>query len=110
MAVVLEDIETALSGILLPQPKRSLPQLNMVRDIGVSEGSVKLTLALTVLSAAERERVQEWVLRTATALQELGVQRVGVSHCTGLPASVLLAQQLGEALFFNNTGTSITVP
>jgi len=53
---------------------------------------------------------EERVLRTATALQELGVQRVGVSHCTGLPAAVLLAQQLGEALFFNNTGTSITVP
>jgi len=53
---------------------------------------------------------EERVLRTAAALQELGVQRVGVSHCTGLPAAVLLAQQLGEALFFNYTGTSITVP
>ena len=53
---------------------------------------------------------EERVLRTAAALQELGVQRVGVSHCTGLPAAVLLAQQLGEAFFFNNTGTRITVP
>jgi 7,8-dihydropterin-6-yl-methyl-4-(beta-D-ribofuranosyl)aminobenzene 5'-phosphate synthase len=53
---------------------------------------------------------EERVLRTAAALQELGVQRVGVSHCTGLPAAVLLAQKLGEALFFNNTGTSITIP
>ena len=53
---------------------------------------------------------EERVLSTASALQELGVQRVGVSHCTGLPASVLLAQQLGGSFFFNNTGTSITVP
>ncbi|MCK4697083.1 MAG: MBL fold metallo-hydrolase [Dehalococcoidia bacterium] len=53
---------------------------------------------------------EERVLRTAAALQELGVQRVGVSHCTGLPSAVLLAQQLGEAFFFNNTGTRITVP
>lgn len=53
---------------------------------------------------------EERVLRTATALQELGVQRVGVSHCTGLPSAVLLAQQLGQAFFFNNTGTSITIP
>ena len=52
---------------------------------------------------------EERVLRTATALQELGVQQVGVSHCTGLPASVLLAQQLGGSFFFNNTGTSITI-
>ena len=53
---------------------------------------------------------EERVLSTASALQELGVQRVGVSHCTGLPSSMLLAQQLGESFFFNNTGTSITVP
>ncbi len=53
---------------------------------------------------------EERVLRTAAALQELGVQRVGVSHCTGLPSAVLLAQQLGQAFFFNNTGTRITVP
>jgi len=75
MAVGLEDIETALSGILLPQPKRSLPQLNMVRDIGVSEGSVKLTIALTVLSAAERERVQERVLRPLPPSMSLGCSR-----------------------------------
>lgn len=79
MAVGLKDIETALSGILLPQPKRSLPQLNMVRDIGVSEGSVKLTLALTVLSAAERERVQEWVRAAIEAIpgvKELAIELV----------------------------------
>lgn len=53
---------------------------------------------------------EERVLHTASAFQELGVQRVGVSHCTGLPASVLLAQHLGGSFFFNNTGTIITVP
>jgi len=53
---------------------------------------------------------EERVLSTASAFQELGVQRVGVSHCTGLPSSMLLAQQLGGSFFFNNTGTSITVP
>ncbi len=53
---------------------------------------------------------EERIMLTAAALQEMGVQRVGVSHCTGLNSSVLLAQQLGETFFFNNTGTSITVP
>lgn len=46
----------------------------------------------------------------AAALQEFGVQRLGVSHCTGMPAAMMLAQQLGDALFFNNAGTRITVP
>jgi 7,8-dihydropterin-6-yl-methyl-4-(beta-D-ribofuranosyl)aminobenzene 5'-phosphate synthase len=53
---------------------------------------------------------EERIMLTAAAFQELGVQRVGVSHCTGLPAAVLLAQQLGDAFFFNNAGTRITVP
>ena len=53
---------------------------------------------------------EERVLRTAIALQEMGVQRVGVSHCTGFTAAALLAQQLGESFFLNNTGTSTSVP
>ncbi|HEY86530.1 MAG TPA: MBL fold metallo-hydrolase [Dehalococcoidia bacterium] len=53
---------------------------------------------------------EERVLRTAVALQEMGVQRVGVSHCTGFTAAALLAQQLGESFFLNNTGTSTCIP
>jgi len=53
---------------------------------------------------------EERVLLTAAALGELGVQRLGVSHCTGLPAAAILARELGPILFFNNTGTRITVP
>jgi len=68
--------------------------------------SIHTVMGGTHLINASEERV----LRTGIALQELGVQRVGVSHCTGLPSAMLLAQQLGEAFFFNNTGTSITVP
>ena len=74
MAVELEDIEAALSEILLPQPKRSLVQLKMVRDIALSEERVKLTLALTVLSAPERERLQQ---RVRAAIETLpGVKEV----------------------------------
>lgn len=53
---------------------------------------------------------EERILLTAAALQEFGVQRLGVSHCTGLPAAAILARELGEILFFNNAGTRITVP
>ena len=46
---------------------------------------------------------------TITELSSLGVQRLGVSHCTGLPVSALLAQTFGSTFFFNNAGTRITV-
>ena len=76
MAVELENIEAALSEILLPQPKRSLPQLNMVRDFAVSGEKVKLTLALSVVSAPERERLQQRVRAAIEALP--GVNEVAI--------------------------------
>lgn len=60
----------------------------------------------THLISASEERI----LLTAAALQELGVARVGGSHCTGMPGAVMLAQQLGDTFFFNIAGTRITVP
>lgn len=53
---------------------------------------------------------EERVLLTAAALREFGVRRLGVSHCTGMPAAMMLAQEFGDIFFFNNTGTRITVP
>ena len=34
---------------------------------------------------------QERVRFTLDALQEMGVQRIGVSHCTGLPAAAVMS-------------------
>jgi len=53
------------------------------------------------LTSASEERVR----LTIAALKELGVQRLGLCHCTGLPATSLLAQEFGDRFFFNNTGT-----
>ncbi len=46
---------------------------------------------------------------TIADLLSFDVQRLGVSHCTGLPASVMLAQTFGEAFFFDNAGTRINL-
>jgi len=46
---------------------------------------------------------------TIAELLSFGVQRLGVSHCTGLPASAILAHTFGEAFFFNNAGTRINL-
>jgi 7,8-dihydropterin-6-yl-methyl-4-(beta-D-ribofuranosyl)aminobenzene 5'-phosphate synthase len=54
-------------------------------------------------SSAER------VYLTIVALQELDVQKVGVSHCTGLEASAIMAQALGERFFYNNACTRIDI-
>jgi len=46
---------------------------------------------------------------TIAELLSLGIQRLGLSHCTGLPASAVLAQRFGEAFFFNNAGTCVNL-
>ena len=52
---------------------------------------------------------EERVRLTLAALKKLGVQRIGVSHCTGLPASAIMAQEFGDGFFFNNTGTKTSL-
>jgi len=52
---------------------------------------------------------EERIRLTLAALKELGVQRLGVSHCTGLPASAIMAQEFGDKFFFNNAGTKTSL-
>ena len=63
-----EQVEEALGEVLLLEPKRSLVELNMVRDIEVADGQVKVTLALTALSDAAKEAIQE---RVHSAIEKL---------------------------------------
>ena len=58
------------------------------------------------LVSASRERIR----LTISALRGLNVQKLGVSHCTGLPAAVIMAQEFGDKFFFNNAGTRINLP
>ncbi len=55
------------------------------------------------LTGASEERI--WL--TIGAMRELGVEKIGVSHCTGMAAAVVMAQEFGENFFFNNAGTRI---
>jgi 7,8-dihydropterin-6-yl-methyl-4-(beta-D-ribofuranosyl)aminobenzene 5'-phosphate synthase len=60
----------------------------------------------THLLNASAERLQ----KTAAELQEIGVQYLGVSHCTGFRASAYLAREFGERFFLNNAGSRWTLP
>jgi len=60
----------------------------------------------THLFRASQEQLEE----TIPALKQFGIQKVGVSHCTGLPAAARIAHEFGDKFFFNNTGTRITLP
>ncbi len=55
----------------------------------------------THLISATHERLT----RTVTDLRRIGVQRIGVSHCTGFEAAAWLAKEFGDMFFLNNAGS-----
>jgi 7,8-dihydropterin-6-yl-methyl-4-(beta-D-ribofuranosyl)aminobenzene 5'-phosphate synthase len=52
----------------------------------------------------------EQIELTIAELQSMGVQKLGVSHCTGFKASSRLAQEFPGVFFQNNAGTRIALP
>lgn len=65
----------------------------------------------TVLGGAHLLHASEERLRkTMGALKVLGVQRLGLCHCTGFQVITVIAPEFGDRFFFNTTGTSLSVP
>jgi len=81
--------------------------VNTVRQVQkITRGKyIHTIIGGTHLMVASPERVE----KTAKALEELGLQRLGVSHCTGFNASATLAREFGDIFFLNNAGTQITL-
>ena len=46
---------------------------------------------------------------TLKVIDRYQIDRIGVSHCTGLPKAAMLHAQLGERFFFGNVGTVLEV-
>ena len=68
-------------------------------------------LVYTVIGGTHLFRAsEERLAKTIAELKEMGIQRLGVSHCTGFHASARLAQEFKDAFFLNNTGTRLTLP
>jgi len=82
--------------------------VNTLHDAQKLTGKEQVYAAIggTHLFRASKERVE----KTVAGLKEMGVQRLGVSHCTGFHASARLAREFGDGFFLNNTGTRMTLP
>jgi 7,8-dihydropterin-6-yl-methyl-4-(beta-D-ribofuranosyl)aminobenzene 5'-phosphate synthase len=66
---------------------------------------IHMVIGGTHLLHASREQMD----LTIAELKRLDVQKIGVSHCTGLPAAAILFQEFGDNFFFNNTGNVVTI-
>jgi hydrogenase maturation protease len=78
-----KEVRGALDSVLVPVVKRSMVSLNLVREVGVSDGKVRVSLA----SAALNGESQEWVkTKTYEVLKKLsGVDGVEVNFIEAKP-------------------------
>jgi ATP-binding protein involved in chromosome partitioning len=77
MPVSRDAVLRALEGVIDPELQRSVVQLDMVRDVRVDDGTVAVTIALTVPGCPLRASFEEQV---ATALRPVeGVESVELS-------------------------------
>ena len=58
------------------------------------------------LVGASEERLRH----TIATLKELNIQKLGLCHCTDLPAISVLAKEFGDKFIFNKAGTTIVLP
>lgn len=103
LAVVVKTTE----GLVLITGCAHRGIINTVRHIQKLIGGeyIHTIIGGTHLMVASLERVE----KTAMDLKELGLQRLGVSHCTGFNASAALAKEFNDIFFLNNAGTQITL-
>jgi 7,8-dihydropterin-6-yl-methyl-4-(beta-D-ribofuranosyl)aminobenzene 5'-phosphate synthase len=82
--------------------------INVIRHAmkitGVDE--VYLVVGGTDLGPASSEQMNQSI----SALRAIGVEHIGVSHCTGLHRAAILSREFGDRFFFNNCGTILTLP
>lgn len=102
LAVVVKTTE----GLLLITGCAHRGIINTVRHVQkLTNGEyIHTIIGGTHLMVANQERVE----KTARELKELGLQRLGVSHCTGFNASAALAKEFSDIFFLNNAGSQLT--
>lgn len=102
---LIVDTEFGLIVILGCAHRGIVNTLHHARNLTGKE-LVYAAIGGTHLFRASGERIE----KTIADLNDMGVQRLGVSHCTGFRASARLAQAFPDAFFLNNAGSVLTLP
>jgi ATP-binding protein involved in chromosome partitioning len=75
MAVDRAEVMAALDGVIDPELRRPVTELEMVRDVEISDGVVSLTIVLTVAGCPLRNSFEEQVQRVLSSVEGVtGVQ------------------------------------
>lgn len=103
---VPDDLSVAIKtelGLIIILGCAHRGMINTIRHFQEITGDKRVYCAVggTHLISASHERLT----RTVIDLRKTGIQRLGVSHCTGFEASAWLAKEFGDMFFMNNAGS-----
>jgi ATP-binding protein involved in chromosome partitioning len=108
MTASRDDVLRALRGVIDPELRKSVTELQMVRDVRVDGGHVAVTIALTVAGCPLRASFQEQVRETVGSLA--GVERVSLEFDVMSPDErQALTRRLRGGLQERGKGISIDV-
>jgi len=78
-----EQIKESLDGVLVPGVMRSLDNMNLIRNIGITDGKVDISLAAAALTLETQDWLKQKIMETAGKAD--GVSEVGVSFTDEKP-------------------------
>lgn len=81
--------------------------INIINHIidKTGQNHIRAIIGGTHLGPASKETKE----KTIQALKKFDIEKIGVSHCTGLETSMRLVQEFGDRFFFCNVGTEIEI-
>jgi len=81
--------------------------INIINHIidKTGQNHIRVIIGGTHLGPASEETKK----KTIQALKKYDLEKIGVSHCTGLETSMRLLQEFGDRFFFCNVGTEIEI-
>ena len=81
--------------------------INIINHIidKTGQSHIRTIIGGTHLGPASKETVE----KTIQALKQFDIEKIGVSHCTGLETSMRLFQEFGDRFFFCNVGTEVEI-
>jgi 7,8-dihydropterin-6-yl-methyl-4-(beta-D-ribofuranosyl)aminobenzene 5'-phosphate synthase len=81
--------------------------INILRQARTLTGVEKIYMA--VGGSHLKDSTPEQVWQAISGLNELGVQKLATCHCTGMPATMMLAQTYDRDFIFNQAGSMIKI-
>jgi Mrp family chromosome partitioning ATPase len=106
-----KQVMDALSGVMDPELHRSLVELNMVRDVSITDGTVQFTLALTVPTCPMRNQMANNARSALLALPDVRDVNINFAAMTEEERRAVMGGQRGlpKLIQFNQVKNLVAV-